>query len=437
MKLSQALNSISLSSQQDFSALSDILSPELIEQCLQETGNCSIRKRRLPNELMIWTVIGMALFRGLPMNQIVQQMDIMLPGNKPFVAPSAVVQARQRLGSEAVKMVFERTQKLWDEKTPHPDWHGLKLLSVDGVVFRTPDSPENDEVFGRSANADRKSLYPQVRMLCHMELTSHLILNAVFDSYSKGEQTLAPQLIKKTPDCSLTILDRGFYSFPLLYDWLNSGEERHWILRVRKDMRYNVIKRLGKQDQLVEIFLSPQMRKLRPDLPDTMTVRRITRKVKNKDVYILTSLLDSDKYCASDIVELYTYRWEIELGYREMKQYLLRKEITLRSKKPDMIKQELWGTLLAYNLIRFQMCRMAYSLKNIYPYQLSFNQASCYIMRQLTIMPAMSPGNIPKVVNHFIEIAESFVLPARRERSYPRAVRKRPKKYELNTPKKS
>lgn len=77
-----------------------------------------------------------------------------------------------------------------------------------------------------------------------------------------------------------------------------------------------------------------------------------------------------------------------------MKQYMLIKEITLRSKKSKMIEQELWGTLLAYNLIRFQMCRMAYSLKNILPYQLSFNQASSYIIKELMLRSAISPGNL-------------------------------------------
>lgn len=115
---------------------------------------------------MVWPIVGMTLFRHIPMGQVVNQLDIVLPGKRPFVAPSAVVQARQRLGARAVKQVFEQTQVLWHEQTPHPHWCGLTLLGVDGVVWRTPDSPNNQAAFARTRNAHREASYPQVRMVC-------------------------------------------------------------------------------------------------------------------------------------------------------------------------------------------------------------------------------------------------------------------------------
>ncbi|MBQ1784549.1 MAG: transposase domain-containing protein [Gammaproteobacteria bacterium] len=70
-----------------------VLSPELIAQCLEQSGTVTLRKRRLPMAMMIWSVVGMARFRHQPTSQLVQQLDILLPGDKPFVAPSAMVQA--------------------------------------------------------------------------------------------------------------------------------------------------------------------------------------------------------------------------------------------------------------------------------------------------------------------------------------------------------
>ena len=119
MFLSQALDRVYQFSPEQFNALSDVLSPELIEQCLQASGTVTLRKRRLPLEMMVWSVVGMALYRHIPMGQIVNQLDILLPGKRPFVAPSAVVQARQRLGEEPVRRVFEQTQALWHAATPH------------------------------------------------------------------------------------------------------------------------------------------------------------------------------------------------------------------------------------------------------------------------------------------------------------------------------
>jgi len=134
MFLSQALDRIYSFSPEQFSSLSEGLSPELLSTCLQQSGTVTVRKRRLPLEMMVWSVVGMALYRHLPMSQIVHQMDILLPGKRPFVAPSAAVQARQRLGEAAVREVFEQTQALWHAATPHPHWYGLRLLGVDGVV---------------------------------------------------------------------------------------------------------------------------------------------------------------------------------------------------------------------------------------------------------------------------------------------------------------
>ena len=95
---------------------------------------------------------------------------------------------------------------------------------------------------------------------------------------------------------------------------------------------------------------------------------------------------------------------------------MLQNQLTLRSKKPDMIRQELWGVLLAYNLLRFQMARMAYSLDGVEPNQISFNQAASYIIKELTTLPATSPGRIPDVINITTSMAKAFVLPDRRER---------------------
>ncbi|BEE04741.1 hypothetical protein VAWG002_19370 [Aeromonas veronii] len=93
----------------------------------------------------------------------------------------------------------------------------------------------------------------------------------------------------------------------------------------------------------------------------------------------------------------------------------------MRSKKAAGIRQELWGVLLAYNLLRSQMVKMAS--------QLSFHMASVYLIHELSCMPYLSPGTIPKRVAELDKQAEQFVLPERSERSYPRSVKARPQKY--------
>jgi len=430
MFLSQALDNLHQFSAEQFQSLADYLSPELISDCLTKSGVATLRKRRLPLEMMVWSIVGMALFRHLPMSQIVNHLDIMLPGNRSFVAPSAVVQARQRLGEDPVKKVFEQTQALWNAHTPQSHWCGLTLLGVDGLVWRTPDTPENQEAFARTSNTHGEAQYPQLRMVCQMELTSHLLTGAHFDSVAESELSLVSHLINTTPDNSLTLFDKGFYSLGLLHQWQTAGVERHWLLPLKKGTQYRVIRKLGKGQELIELATSPQSRKKWLGLPHEICARLLTKKINGKIYQVLTSMTDPMRYPAADIIRLYSHRWEIELGFREIKQYMLQSKLTLRSKKPKMIRQELWGVLLAYNLLRYQMARMAYH-EGVEPNQISFNQAAAYIIRELTMLPGVSPGNIPNVIKAMTDMAKAFILPERRKRSYPRVIRPKPLKYPI------
>jgi hypothetical protein len=101
------------------------------------------------------------------------------------------------------------------------------------------------------------------------------------------------------------------------------------------------------------------------------------------------------------------------------------------------VRQELWGVVLAYNLLRFMMGQMAYSLKGVEPYQLGFKQSALYLCSHLRLLPGVAPGKLPKVMAEILSMASSFVLPGRRVRHYPRAVKKRPQRYPLRPPSKA
>ncbi|SUI48916.1 Insertion element 4 transposase N-terminal [Shewanella putrefaciens] len=411
--------------------LQQLLPEEFISQCLQEAGVATVRRRRLPLESLVMVVLGMALYRGKDVWSIADKMQIALPGRRELVAPSAVVQGRQRLGSEAMRQVFHQTQQLWHQDAEHPRWCGLQLLGVDGVVWRAPDTADNTEAFTKPITTAGESAWPMVRMVCQMELTSHLLTGAAMDKYSTNEMILAEQLIETTPDNSLTLFDRGFYSLGLLNAWQHKGQNRHWLIPLKKGAQYEVVEKLGKQDLRVRIATSPQAQKKWPGLPTHVEARLLHKKVKGKECFILTSLLDTKQFMGDEIVDLYSQRWEIELGYREIKQQLLANEFTLRSKKSEMVKQELWGVLLCYNLIRYQMVRMAKTLPGIYPNELSFTLCANAIVslfeRGFTLISA---HHIPNELEDLTRKAEFFVLPFRREeRSYPRLVKRKPSKY--------
>ena len=298
MLIGQALDLVSRydSLRNPLTSLGDYLDPELISRCLAESGTVTLRKRRLPLEMMVWCIVGMALERKEPLHQIVNRLDIMLPGNRPFVAPSAVIQTRQRLGIEAVRRVFTKTAQLWHNATPHPHWCGLTLLAIDGVFWRTPDTPENDAAFPRQTHAGNPALYLQVKMVCQMELTSHLLTAAAFGTMKNSENELAEQLIEQTGDNTLTLMDKGYYSLGLLNTWSLAGEHRHWMIPLRKGAQYEEIRKLGKGDHLVKLKTSPQARKKWPGLGNEVTARLLTVTRKGKVCHLLTSMTDAIRF---------------------------------------------------------------------------------------------------------------------------------------------
>ena len=187
----------------------------------------------------------------------------------------------------------------------------LTLLAVDGVVWRSPDSPQNNKVFSRQKDTQ----YPQVRMVCQMELSSHLITGSAFDDYKVSEMIIAEKLIETTPDYSVTMFDKGFYSLGLLNEWHQTGTERHWLIPLKKNTQYEVIQSLGRNDKLVILRSNPRSRKLWPALPETVKARLVRCKIKGKTYEVLTSMVDAMSYQIIDIKELYCHRWGVELGY--------------------------------------------------------------------------------------------------------------------------
>ena len=172
---------------------------------------------------------------------------------------------------------------------------------------------------------------------------------------------------------SQSILDKNFHGVPFLWALTTSGPERHFLLPAKKNAVTTLKENLGKNDYLVELNASAESRKKYPLMPKTLTVRAIRyRHFKTgKWAWLLTSLTDPKRYLRKVLVALYKKRWEVEISYDEIKTDLAQRKETLRSKTPQGVLQELWGLLLAYNLIRLQMWRVAVKAK-LSPLRISF-----------------------------------------------------------------
>jgi Insertion element 4 transposase N-terminal/Transposase DDE domain len=408
-----------------FADIRQHLDPLWIEQALEATGTATLRKRRLPAEQVVWLVVGMALYRDRPIYELVDRLDLVLPGCNSTMAPSAVVEARARLGADPMEWLFEKSARQWaHESARRHAWRGLALYGVDGSTLRVADSAENRAHFGGPDGARGESGYPLVRVTTLMALRSHLMASVAFGPYEESEIVLASALWREVPDDSLMMVDRGFLAAGILVPLNRDGKNRHWLTRAKSTTRWRVLERLGKDDDLVEFNVSPQARAYDPSLPKTFTARVVRYQKKGfRPEAVVTSMTDHEAFPASEIVALYHDRWELELGYDEIKTEMLDREESIRCKSVEGVEQELWGIFLAYNMVRLEMERTADQI-GVEPVRISFVGALRLICDEWWWASSSSPGAIPKNLARLSSRIARLVLPPRRsERRYPRAVK--------------
>lgn len=425
MRFRKSLEAVAEISPETFEDLRRNIDPEWILQALEAKGTATVRNRRLPGEQVVWLVIGMALFRNRSIHDVVNKLDLALPGVSLTVASSSVVEARARLGADPMEHLFTISAESWAHASARShSWHGLALYGADGTTLRVPDSEENAAYFGYSHSVRGESAYPMVRAVGLMALRSHLLAAVAFGPYETGEITYAVNLWSSVPRDSLTIVDRGFLSARILIPLTRDGENRHWLTRAKKNSRWRVLKRLGPGDVLVEMNVSSEARKKDPSLPKVWVARAVTYRRKGfRAQQLLTSLLDPQTFPADEIATMYHERWELELGYDEIKTEMLDREEAIRSRTPEKVKQELWGVFLAYNLVRLEMERVA-DEAGVEPTRISFVAALRLICDEWLWCAIASPGAIPKHLRNLRASLKTLILPPRRsERRYPRAVK--------------
>jgi len=413
---------------EDLSVFQKELPIDWIEQALKQTDKASIRRRKLPAELVVWLIVGIGLYRNRSISEVVAKLDLQLVNKLgETVAPSAIPQARQRLTDTPLQALFDISANHWLEREDKEDtWHGLQLYSIDGTQLRCADSPETAEEFGYITNNPPKHTeYPVIRMCALMSLRSRMIKDVKFGSSGIGEINYAKQLVNSATENSLTILDRCYLSAELMINWQRAKPNQNWMTPIKRNTKYRVIEQYAENDFLVEMNVSGHARKQDPSLPEVWQARLVTykdQKQKNHITGLLSSLHNPQQYPAEDILDVYFERWEIENGYGEIKQYQLDESILLRSQTVQGIKQEIWGLLIAYNLIRVEISQIAKEAK-VSPLRISFVMAMRYIQDELMWCAIASPGTIPKKLRAMRDNVKQFILPEKRKRPKSRTVR--------------
>lgn len=377
----------------DLSTFTHNVPVEWVESALRLSHTATIRRRRLPADQVLWLVLGMAIFRDEPVHEVARRLNICAQGlaSENLLARSGVTEARKRLGSEPVEWLFRQTGQAWgQERYPQDQWHDLQVFAVDGALFRTQDTPELREHFGSgNTSTKRQTPYPVLRLVALMNVRSHLMVDAQISPYRRGEIPMANNFVDQIPDNAITLLDKGFWGADLLLSIAQQGNNRHWLIPERKKLQGEVIEEYSENDKLLRMKVSPQARKKNPTLPEFWDVRQVSYKVKNGVKTVMTSL-PVERYAEEDIAQLYQQRWEIELGFRDIKSSMQQNALTLRSKKVELVYQELWGLILTYNIIRREAAMAAVAFERA-PSEIRFKPVCQYIAVQLIVMAGSNP----------------------------------------------
>lgn len=410
------------------------LDKDWIERALDETNAASVRKRRLPAEQVVWLVLGMALFADRSIKDVVAHLDLVVKGSRPL-APSAIAKARYRIGAAPLEWLFERICEKWSQAPGLGGYHDLAVYGLDGSHLRVPDSDENFEHFGKpsSRNGTGDAGYPQARVVILMNLSNRLLASGAIGPWSTSEQELAEKLWRLIPDNSITIVDRGHYNYLTFLELAALGENRHFLIRAKSNSAYEPVEELADGSVLALIQPNSLLRWQIPELPGPIEVRVID--YENDEGHrgqLITTLTDAQKYPATELIELYHDRWELEIGFDEFKTHMLERNESVRSKKAEGVYQEIWGQLILYNLVRREML-MAAAQKHLPPKRISFKSSLLWMRNFWLTAWQTSPGTLPKKLVDLRDQLDALVLPERRsERRYPRHVKIKMSNYARN-----
>lgn len=415
------------------------LPSKLVAEVVQERGRQGERRRSLPAELVAWLVVAAGLWRAEGLSNVLAAMGRGLfaglrwavrGGQTP--GSGAITRARERLGVRPMFRLLRRMAENWFAR--HGEalrWRGMALVALDGTALRMPDSPRNRAYFGthRSGPKGKPSAYPFANIVVALCAISHVVLAGAVGRSHTSEWTLVRRLLGKLPKRCLLLMDRGFLGCAWLQEVTREGHD--FVVRFRRGRKLHDVRQIGPGEALARIHLSSKQRKARPDLDHTLEVRAITyQRPGFPPVTLLTSLKDPLAFTAEEIVARYRDRWEIELTFDEVKTHLLVGDVSLRSKSPRLVWQEIAGVLVAHNLVRMHMGAAA-AKESIAPHRLSYTD-SLVRLRDLQRRMADAPARrLPGLLADAHADIATRVLPPRRTRCYPRVVKANPCRYPI------
>ena len=369
-----------------------------VKSVLEAQGKASQRQRELPAHVVVYYVMAMALFMQVSYREVLR---CLLEGLAWLLGPeqsvkitgkSGISQARTRLGWKVLRQLYaEAVKPLAVEATRGAWYRSWRLVSLDGSTLAVADERANRQAFGHPRNQRGAGAYPQIRFVALVENGTHVLFGAQMGGYRTGENTLATEVVGRLQPGMLCLADRGFFSYDL---WQRACAGRADLLwRLKKDLRFPVEQVLPEGSYLSHVHPPAGARRAgEAAIPVRVIEYRLEGVPGAEPSYrLLTTILDPGRAPAEELAALYHERWEIEGALDELKTPLRGAQIVLRSKTPDLVRQEFYGLLLAHFAVRGLMHEAALEVGED-PDRLSFLHAVRVVRRKLPHAAAIPPS---------------------------------------------
>ena len=372
-----------------------VLSAERIERVFAKHGNLFGIGMIYSTAMMVWSFLSQVLRDGKEAScqaavarVVVHQAQV--GGAVPTSDTGDYCRARAKLSEAALRdltiEVAAEVESRADEKWL---WKGKHAKLVDGFTFTMPDTPANQTEYPQVSTQKVGVGFPIARACAIVSLATACVSSVAVGPYS-GKKTGETALLRKQLDLfekgDVAVMDRYYCSFLMLALLWSRGVQVCTRQHQKRRTDFRRGQRLGKYDHLV-VWNKPRRPAWMDEatyaaIPATLTLREIRFSIvepgcRTKVLTIVTTLTDQAMYSKADIAELYGFRWNSELDIRSIKQSLNLSHV--RCKSPEMVRRELWTTLLGYNLIR-TTAAAAGLLHNKQPRQISFTATNQYVL---------------------------------------------------------
>lgn len=430
--------------QADGLPFSDVLSEDDIQRAFEAEDVCFARGQDdiYTPTITLWAFLSQTLHAGrlrscaAAVSRVIV-LCVALGRKPPSPDTGAYCRARAKLPENVLRrLVYEVADQLESRVPADWLWLGRHVKAGDGTTLITPDTRKNQDLWPQPGTQKPGLGFPVLRMVVLFSLATAAVCGLAVGPYKgkgTGEPGLLRELFDRFQEGDVFLGDCYFCSYFLLALFLAQGVDVVVRQHQSRTTDFRRGQRLGHEDHVVE-WQRPQRpswmdRETYATIPKTLTVRELKvhvalRGFRVQQLVVVTTLTDAERYPKDEVAGLFRQRWHAELDLRNVKISLQMDD--LRGRTPEMVRREIWGHGLAYNLIRKAIAQAALVHEKV-PRMLSFAAALAAVATSWDHATLAKPNVLAALAEAQFRVIAWHQVGDRPDRVEPRAIKRHPK----------